>query len=99
MSRTALVTRSDDADTNHKRAFVRYTAAQNPEVATLMALAIASDETLLSGLGPVVKLMSNHDKARNILEEVFKRPGIAKKYAKAHQAFSRAQLEQLFAPA
>lgn len=99
MSRTALVTRTDDRDTQHKRAFVRYTAAQNPEVATKMAEAIASDDSLLAGLAPVVKLLSNHDKARNILVEVFNRPGIAKKYAKAHQAFSRAQLEQLFAPA
>lgn len=99
MSRTALVTRSDEADTKHKRALVRYTAAQNPVVAKLMAEAIASDVTLLKGLAPVVKLMSNHDKARNILEEVFNRPGIAKKYASAHQAFARAQLEHLFSPA
>lgn len=97
-SRTALVTRSDERDTDHKRAFVRYTAAQNPEIAEKMARAIAADETLLDGLAPVVKLLMHHEKARAVLEQVFRRPGVAKKYAKAHQAFNRAQLDQLFAP-
>jgi len=97
-SRTALVTRSDDRDTQQKRAFVRFTAAQNPAVAEKMAQAIAADETLLAGLGVVVKLLSNHDQARSILEDVFKRPGVAKKYATAHKAFARAQLELLFSP-
>jgi hypothetical protein len=98
-SRTAFVTRSDQQDTDHKRAFVRYTAAQNPEVAKKMAEAIAADDSLLAGLAPVVKLLMNHATARAILEQVFQRPGVAKKYAKAHQAFSRALAEQLFAPA
>jgi hypothetical protein len=99
MGRTASVIRSDERDTEKKHAFIHYHAANTPALATKMAQAIADNVELLEKLAFVVKLLSNHDTARSILEEVFKRPGVAKRYARAHKAFARAQLEQLFAPA
>ena len=99
MSRTASVIHSDERDTQRKHAFIHYHAAKTPVLATKMAQAIADKPELLKDLAFVVKLLSNHDAARSILEEVFKRLGIAKQYDRAHKAFARAKLELMFAPA
>jgi hypothetical protein len=95
-SRTSTSSRSDERDTRQKQSYIRFTAETNPVLAEQMAVAICKDESLLFGLTHVVKSICKHPKPRQILAEVFKKPGVASKYSNAYRAFASAQLADLF---
>ena len=95
-SRTSSSAFTDERDSRQKQSYIRFTAETNPVLAEQMAVAICKDESLLFGLTHVVKSICKHSKPREILAEVFKKPGVASKYSNAYKAFSSAQLANLF---
>ena len=87
-SRPSNSIRSELRDTAQKKAFIRFTAESDPLMATRMAKAISDDVSLLAGLAHVVKLLCKHKAPRDILGEVFSRPGISKRFSNAYKAYA-----------
>ena len=80
----------NSTDTLRKQQFVRE-MGKNPEQALLIANAIEKDDSLLAGLLGVVVDVVKHPACRKILQEVFKRPSVQKRFKHACTAFNDAE--------
>lgn len=80
----------DATDSRRKKSLVRE-MGRNPEQALLIAHAIQKDDTLLSGLLAVVADVVTHPSCRAILQEVFSRPTVKKRFEHACGVFNTAE--------
>ena len=85
--------RSDRADSQAKKAFVRERARSDAGFALRLAKAIAKDPALLDGSAKVVAALAQHEAAASVLEAVFATYG--RRYPASHRAFIEARFQLL----
>lgn len=86
----------DTTDTNRKVNAARGMAHNDPTMAVKMAEAIAKDVNLLVGLGGVVAGLVKHPRAREILREVFARPGVKAQHKQEYALVCKADANDVF---